>query len=1188
NETYTITGIGEYAFYGCSSLESITLPSSLTSISSHDTFDDCSALTTVYYNATNCDDIQDFSGNYPFSHCSNLTSIIIGSNVQYIPANLFRNSTAKTVTFQDDSQLGSIGNYAFYECKSLETINLPESLETIGDGVFSYCSALESITIPKSITSISNDSPFSACTALTTVYFNAANCADTHDISGNFLFDSCIALTDIIIGEDVEYIPANLFYNCSTIVSLTFNATNCNSSGSNAFDDEASISSLTIGKDVTTIPDVITNMTAFTSLNYNASTTSTDLLNNDFFTKNSITELTIGEDVTTIPGNFSQLSSLSTLNYNAANAEMPSGSETSLFVDCESISDITIGETVESIPAYLLAGLTSIESIEIPDGVTSIGKYAFSNCTNLETIELTNTIKSLGDGVFSGCTKLESVDGFGDLSVTSIPDYTFRDCSGLTTIDMPSTVTEIGAYAFNGCSSLSSILIPTDLTTIGDYAFAQCTSLATLIYNAADIESFGTEAFSSCKITTLTIGEEVESIPEDLSQFTSITTLNYNAANAEMPSGSETSIFANCTELSDITIGEAVESIPAYLFAGLTTIDEIEIPSGVTSIGDYAFSNCSALETIELSGSLESLGDYVFNNCTALASIDIPSSAESLGDGVFSGCTNLESVSGFGDLSIESVPDYTFNDCSALTSINIPSTVTEIGASAFNRCSNLNSIELPSDLATIGDYTFAECASITLIEIPSSVESIGESAFADCTSLEEVYTSNTTPAECGDNAFKNVPSDCVLYVPVSSEDDYSSTQVWNNFANITGVYYTSVADNAITLKAPAESSEISCDSIAAGDEIIIIADGSGEMTVTVYDTESSDILYNGDIENINTISASSYKYTWTCPSDITFYNSHSYALDIALSDGGSATIITYNGTTDNIVLESYTPDEDTAWTEAEDKDIVLTFSGLVKVEEASLNGQTSLESNATGEDTTDDGYSSEWTITVSADDVEAYNGSSISISVTTVNQNGNTVYDKDGNDILLSYQIGIDDGVYEGYTFDPEDSTTVGSLSSITVGYTLEYDEEENITGGGLGLSYNNSVIEIYDSSDNVVATITDDECEEIYGSDDDSDPAYYVCTNVVISFDEIKTDGVYTVVIPAGFFNLISGDTSKSSGQITLTYTVDSTTTGINALNAASNDDRIYNLSGQRVNNMNRRGIYIVNGKKVVRKGAK
>ncbi len=889
-KTYTVTGIGEYAFYECSSLESITLPSSLTSISSHETFDEYSALTTVYYNATNCDDIQDFSGNYPFSPCSNLTSIIIGSNVQYIPANLFRSSTAKTVTFQDDSQLDSIGKYAFYECKSLESINLPESLETIGEGVFSYCSALESIYLPKSITSISNNSPFSECTALTTVYYNATNCEDTQDNFGNFLFSSCTNLTNIIIDEDVEYIPANLFYGCSTITSLTFNATNCESSGTNAFDEDSSISSLTIGKDVTTIPDVITSMTDFTSLNYNASTTSTELLNDEFFSNNKITELTIGEDVSTIPDKFSQLSSLTTVTYNAANAEIPDNSTNPVFAECTYFTTLTIGEDVETISPYIFQKCTALSII------------------NFNAKNFTGDSYSVDNSLFMGCTAIQEVN-IGD-SVTILPKYLFE-----------------GYYSGEEyLPNLTSINIPSSVTTIEEGVFEYCTNLDTVTFD------------ENSQLTT--IGK---------------------------------SAFANCYSL-----------------------ESIDIPSGVTLIDNFAFRSCTKLASINLPSSLTTIGDNAFADCLALTSIEIPSSITSIGI-------------------------YVFSDCSALTSINLPSSIT-----------------------SIGEYAFCNCTSIESFEIPSSVTSIGVCAFSNCTSIEEIYASSTTPAECGDNAFDNVPSDCVLYVPVGSEDNYSDTEAWNYFTYVTGVYYTSVTDGVITLKAPTES-EISCDSIAAGDEIVVVVDASGTMTVTVHDTESSVTLYNGDIENIDTISASSYKYTWTCPSDITLYNDHTYALDIALSENGSATLITYNGTTDNIVLESYTPDENDTWTVAEDKDIVLTFSGLVKVEEANINGQTTTL-NATGSDTTDDGYSSVWTLTVSADDVATY--STILISVTAVNHNGDTIYDEDGNDITLSYTVNI----------------------------------------------------------------LTD----------------------------------------------------------------------GINAVNAATKDDRIYNLSGQRVNNLNRRGIYILNGNKV------
>ena len=115
-EEYTVTSIGNDAFYRCSGLTSVTIPNSVKSI-----------------------------GELAFSRCSSLTSITIPNS------------------------LTSIGSSAFYGCSSLTSITIPNSVTSIGEYAFYDCSGLTSITIPNSVTSIS-DAAFAKCGNLENVY----------------------------------------------------------------------------------------------------------------------------------------------------------------------------------------------------------------------------------------------------------------------------------------------------------------------------------------------------------------------------------------------------------------------------------------------------------------------------------------------------------------------------------------------------------------------------------------------------------------------------------------------------------------------------------------------------------------------------------------------------------------------------------------------------------------------------------------------------------------------------------------------------------------------------------------------------------------------------------------------------------------------------------------------------------
>jgi hypothetical protein len=133
---YALVSIGNYAFFSCSALTSITIPVGVTSIGDY-AFTYCSALASVTIPASVAS-----IGNYAFYYCSGLTSVTIPDSV------------------------ASIGDYAFWHCTDLTSVTIPASVTSIGSYAFEYC-ALTSITIPNGVTSIGN-SAFSYC-ALTSV-----------------------------------------------------------------------------------------------------------------------------------------------------------------------------------------------------------------------------------------------------------------------------------------------------------------------------------------------------------------------------------------------------------------------------------------------------------------------------------------------------------------------------------------------------------------------------------------------------------------------------------------------------------------------------------------------------------------------------------------------------------------------------------------------------------------------------------------------------------------------------------------------------------------------------------------------------------------------------------------------------------------------------------------------------------
>ena len=157
--------IGECAFYGCSSLTSINIPSSVTSIGER-AFCNCSSLTSVDIPSS----VKSI-GEVAFGCCSSLTSINIPSSVTEIREYAFLSCSSLT-SVDIPSSVTKIESAAFEDCSSLINVNIPSSVTSIGMYAFLGCSSLTSVNIPSSVTSIGG-SAFQKCSGLRSIYVYA-------------------------------------------------------------------------------------------------------------------------------------------------------------------------------------------------------------------------------------------------------------------------------------------------------------------------------------------------------------------------------------------------------------------------------------------------------------------------------------------------------------------------------------------------------------------------------------------------------------------------------------------------------------------------------------------------------------------------------------------------------------------------------------------------------------------------------------------------------------------------------------------------------------------------------------------------------------------------------------------------------------------------------------------------------
>lgn len=300
--------------------------------------------------------------------------------------------------------------------------------------------------------------------------------------------------------------------------------------------------------------------------------------------------------------------------------------------------------------------------------------------------------------------------------------------------------------------------------------------------------------------------------------------------------------FADCSDLTSVTIPEGVTRIVDQAFEDCPNLASIKIPSSVTSIGYMAFSNTAWYGSqpngviyagkvlyeykgtmpentiIEVKEGTIGIAGGAFWGCSGLRYITIPNSVTNIGDYAFTECPNLTSI--ILPESVTSIGESAFDDCYNLVSITLPENVTDIGCYAFARTAwydnnydfdgavyigkvlyeykgempENTSIEVKEGTKSITAYAFYDCTNLISIALPESVESIGEAAFSDCIGLSSIICYATVPPSCVAWAFDCVESSIPIYVPANSISDYQDAKEWRNFTNFIGI--ESGIDNA--------------------------------------------------------------------------------------------------------------------------------------------------------------------------------------------------------------------------------------------------------------------------------------------------------------------------------------------------------------------------------------------------------
>lgn len=520
---------------------------------------------------------------------------------------------------------------------------------------------------------------------------------------------------------DVVIIPATVTYN-SNIYNVT-------SIGENAFRECKSLISATLPNSITTI------------------------LNGAFSDCTELKLINIPDGVKTIGSN-----------------EQTTGAYTSgAFLNCCSLVDITIPNSIVSIEGLAFADCTGLTTITIPNSVTTIYESAFRDVPNV-------MYSGMAEGYPWGA---RSVNGYieGWLVYKDASKSQLLACSSAATdeINLPNSVTSIGERAFYNCTSIFSITIPNSATSIGEYAFWGCSS-----------------------IFTITIPNSVTSI--GLGAFEYIPNIVYHGTAEGAPWGAQ---YHNAYVEGWLLYSDASKN--HILTCSYRAYGEIEIPNSVTTIEDYAFEGCNDITSVNIPNSVTLLGESSFSGCRSLTKINVALENQNYSDidGVlFDKTQNTLIQYPCGRHGAYAIPggvtcigEVAFEYCINLTSITIPNSVIDIKDYAFYECCNLNSITIPNSTINIGEAAFGDCTNLTSVVIGNSVKCIGYGAFEDCTSLTSITSYAINPPICGEYVFENVNKYIPLNVPKESLVKYQIAEYWREFIHINGIEIPSNIEN---------------------------------------------------------------------------------------------------------------------------------------------------------------------------------------------------------------------------------------------------------------------------------------------------------------------------------------------------------------------------------------------------------
>ncbi|MBR2043860.1 MAG: leucine-rich repeat protein [Clostridia bacterium] len=563
-----------YAFCGCESLRSITLPQNGLEGIRNGAFQNCICLEEIAFGSSVKAIYQD-----AFNNCPNLKKVNItdmanwctidfedeSANPLFGGADLYLNGTL-TNDLVIPKGVTVIGDYAFYNCKSIKSVTVADGVEAVGNFAFSGCDFLEKVNLPNSLTGVS------AC-----------------------MFENCTALKSIALPEGVKSIGGYAFEGCVSLEKITL-PSSLKTIGNYAFDGCEALTGV-----------YINDVAAWCGLEFaNNKANPLRTAKNLYLYNELVTELNIPSGVSEIKKN--------TFNF------------------CTSLEKVTLSDTVTRIDDFAFAYCTSLKEITLSDSLKTIGDYAFCDCAAITKINIPSSLEKVESNAFCGCYGLKGVyitniaawcniefDSFNDITTNPVATGAklYLNNELITDLVIPEGVTKIGRIAFDGCTDIKSVDIPDTVEKIGENAFR----------NTAWLEGQPNGLVYAGKVAYTCKGDEPEAVvlKNDTTGIADRAFSGwYNIKNIDIPDSVKyigKFAFSSQSKLEHIDIGDSVTEIDEYAFAWCDSLASVNMGSSLKQVGSHAFYGCGNIKKLVIPNTLESVGRGAFNGVNALEKV---------------------------------------------------------------------------------------------------------------------------------------------------------------------------------------------------------------------------------------------------------------------------------------------------------------------------------------------------------------------------------------------------------------------------------------------------------------------------------------------------------------------------------------------------------------------------------------